>query len=130
MKNLDHNRLETHVKVLGWLNIVGGVLLLVLGFFTFIFLTGLGMVTGESDGFIVMTMVGIFSGFFMGALAIPGILAGIGLLKGKNWGRILAIIVGGFNLLSFPIGTVFGLYTFWVLFQNDAPDYFRPLKAA
>ena len=31
MKNLDHNRLETHVKVLGWLNIVGGVLLLVLG---------------------------------------------------------------------------------------------------
>jgi hypothetical protein len=42
----------------------------------------------------------------------------------KSWGRVLAIVVGVLNLINFPIGTLIGIYTLWVLFQNTAADYF------
>ena len=45
------------------------------------------------------------TGMFMFVLALPSLLAGYGLLREKNWGRILTIIVSFFNLLNFPLGT-------------------------
>jgi len=32
--------------------------------------------------------------------------------------------VGFLDLLALPIGTVLGLYTFWVLLQEGAQEYF------
>lgn len=39
-------------------------------------------------------------GGFLILISIPGIVAGIGLLKYKSWARILAIILGVLNLES------------------------------
>jgi hypothetical protein len=33
-------------------------------------------------------------------------------------------VVGVLNLINFPIGTLIGLYTLWVLMQESASDYF------
>ncbi len=60
----------------------------------------------------------------MALLALPGLLAGIGLLRRRNWGRIVAIIVSFLNLLNVPIGTAIGAYSLWVLFQDAATEYF------
>ena len=60
-------------------------------------------------------------------LGIQGMVAGYGLLRRKAWGRILAMVVGflGFlGLVNFPLGTAIGIYTFWVLLQDSAADYF------
>jgi hypothetical protein len=48
------------------------------------------------------------------------------LLRRKNWGRILAIIVGVLDLANFPIGTAIGIYSLWVLLQDGASAYFAP----
>jgi hypothetical protein len=63
-------------------------------------------------------------------LAIPGLVAGYGLLTWKSWGRILAIVVGILSLINFPLGTAVGIYTLWVLFQEEATDYFTFPKPA
>jgi hypothetical protein len=75
-------------------------------------------------------MVGLFVGGLMVVLALPGLIAGIGLLRRKEWGRILAIIVGVFDLLNFPIGTLIAVYSFYVLFQDAATPYFAAAPAS
>jgi hypothetical protein len=62
----------------------------------------------------------------MAILSLPGIVAGYGLLRRLNWGRVLAIVIGILNLVNFPVGTVIGIYALWVLMQPAAADYFSP----
>ena len=57
-------------------------------------------------------------GFFI--IAIPGFIAGIGLLRMKSWARIIAIVVGCLNLIHVPFGTALGVYTLWVLLKDES----------
>jgi hypothetical protein len=120
--------IEQHVKILGWLHIVGHALFLVIGLFIFFLLIGIGAVSGEAEAMGVLTIVGIFVGGIMLVLALPGLAAGYGLLKRRSWGRLLAIVVGALNLPNFPLGTVVGVYTLYVLLQNEASAYFAGEK--
>ena len=52
--------------------------------------------------------------------SIPGLIAGFGLIKYRPWARILAIVMSILNLLSFPFGTVIGVYSMIVLFDKEA----------
>lgn len=101
-----------HVTILGWLSILGQVVFLAMGIFVFSMLAGLGAyLTPEgSAGFLVLA--GALLGGMLVVLALPGMLAGYGLLRRKAWGRILALIVGFLNLPNFPLGTALALYTF------------------
>ncbi len=49
---------------------------------------------------------------------------GIGLLAGKEWGRILSIVQAAFSLLSIPFGTVIGILAIIYLTKNEVRDYF------
>ena len=57
-------------------------------------------------------------------LSLPGIIAGIGLLKLQPWARILAIVISALNLLNVPIGTALGVYGLWVLLQAETERLF------
>lgn len=121
--------IEQHVKILGWLHIVSHALFLIIGLFVFFLLVGIGAVSGEAEAMGVLTVVGTFVGGLMLILALPGLLSGYGLLKRRSWGRILAIIVGVLNLPNFPLGTILGAYTLFVLLQDQASTYFAGEKA-
>ena len=121
---------ETHIDLLAWLYILGSSILLVLGFLGLVFLAGIGVATGDPTAMPILTIVGSVGALFYTVLAVPGLVAGFGLLKRKSWARVLTLVVGFFNLLSFPLGTAVGIYSFWVLLQTDIEDYFSPLKAA
>ncbi|HSM57759.1 MAG TPA: hypothetical protein VK879_16520 [Candidatus Sulfomarinibacteraceae bacterium] len=126
---MTEKQLEQHVKLLGWLHILSHAIFLVIGFFVFVMLVGIGLFAGPDAGASgVMAMIGLFVGGLMLVLALPGLLAGYGLLKRRSWGRLLALIVGILNLFNFPLGTALGVYTLWVLLQNEATDYFNGLK--
>ena len=62
-------------------------------------------------------------------LSLPGIIAGIGLLKLQPWARILAIVISALDLLNVPIGTALGVYGLWVLLQAETERLFaqRPV---
>ncbi len=56
--------------------------------------------------------------------ALPGLLAGVGLLRFRPWGRALALGLGVLALLQVPFGTVLGALTLYVLLQGDSDALF------
>ncbi len=124
MNHLNQRDLHLHITVLGWLYVVGHAIFLLIGLFIFMLLAGIGVVSGDSTAMMVLSIIGTAVGLVLVILAIPGLVAGYGLLTRKSWGRILAIVVGILSLINFPLGTAVGIYTLWVLFQEEATDYF------
>lgn len=128
MNPIAEQDLHLHVQILGWLRIASAALMLVIGAFALIFLAGLGLFSSAASGdaapFWALTLAALFIGGLMVVLALPSLLAGVGLLRRKEWGRILALIVGVFDLFNFPIGTLIAIYSFYVLFQSSATAYF------
>ena len=58
------------------------------------------------------------------ALISLSVVAGIGLIKGKSWGRTLAMVTAILDLFSFPIGTTIGVLTLIYLFRQEVKEYF------
>ena len=123
--------MATHVKVLGVLFIVfsAGMLLaaVVLGI-------GIGgaagivEATGDADPFVVpiLGLAGSVLILVLLALSLPGLIAGIGLLKFSPGARILGIVLCAINLINIPFGTIFGAYGLWVLLSKDTERLFQP----
>ena len=61
------------------------------------------------------------------ALAIG---SGIGLLHGKEWGRIAGIVHSTPSLFCVPVGTVIGVLSIIYLTTADVKDYFNPTPKA
>jgi hypothetical protein len=128
MNTLNQHEMEQHCTILGWLNIVGHAVFLVVGLFVFILLTGIGAAVGGQDPVAprILTLVGTGVGLLLVALSLPGLAAGYGLLTRKPWARMLALVVGVLGLVNFPLGTAIGIYALWLLLQPGAAEYFQP----
>lgn len=88
------------------------------------------MVTGawvwEVEMLFASTITALVLGIFV-VLSLPGIIGGIGLLLRHGWARVVLLVVSFLQLINFPLGTALGIYTIWVLFQDDAREVFaRP----
>ena len=133
MNQLSEKELRMHVKIVAWLNIVANSIFLLLGICGFVFFTGIGVFaaadSGDAVALPILGLIGTVGLLFFAMLALPGLLAGYGLLKGKKWGQILGIVDGLLNLFAIPVGTALGAYTLFVLFQNSANEYFDGQEA-
>jgi hypothetical protein len=91
---------------------------LLIGLALFGFLSGIGVLSGDIQAFGVMTLIGGFTGVIMLVVALPNLVCGLGLLRDwGGWVVVLAVILGLFNLATFPVGTAIALYTFWVAWK-------------
>ncbi len=126
MNQFKQDDMRQHVTIVGWLYIIGHVLFMVIGAFVFVLMMSIGVVVRDPEALPILSLVGTWTALFLTVLALPGLIAGIGLLKRQMWGRVLAIIVAFFGLINFPIGTAIGLYALFVLLQNAAAEYFAP----
>ena len=117
--------MSTHVKIIGWLHIIFGLL----GVLTAFALFGGGMLggmfSGSLKGMVGMGLIGTFAGVVVAALAIPGLIAGYGLLKYYEWARILMIVIAVLELIRFPVGTILGIYTLWALSSAEGAALFK-----
>ncbi len=59
----------------------------------------------------------------LASLAIA-IAAGIGVLRGKEWGRLLSIVSAALGLFWFPVGTIVGLLIMIYLDRREVKQYF------
>jgi len=121
---MDQRALETHVPVLGWLYVVANALVLVIGIISLILLGGIGVLVEDAVAARILILTGSVTLVLLALIALPGIVAGLGLVGRKPWARILAMVVGFLGLTAFPVGTLLGLYAFYVLLQDSAHDYF------
>lgn len=58
-------------------------------------------------------------------ISILGIVAAIGVLKKKPWARIVLLIISFFILIRVPLGTLLGVYTIWVLMNDETIKLFN-----
>ncbi len=66
----------------------------------------------------------VFLPIAIAAFSIPGLIAGVGLIKCRPWARILGIVMSILNLFTFPHGTAIGVYSMIVLFDQEAVQLF------
>jgi len=55
-------------------------------------------------------------------MAGPLAVAGWAILRWKQWGKSLGMVAASVNMLHFPIGTLVGAYTIWVL-HDEATEF-------
>jgi uncharacterized membrane protein len=58
-------------------------------------------------------------------VAIPTIIAGVGILRYQEWSRDLAVVSAVLQLAGFPLGTALGGFALWALFLNASGSYFH-----
>lgn len=119
--------MEKHIDVISILWIVSGALGILIAFFIFWFLFGISYIPDiEYEASYVLRLIAVCGSLFLAVLSVPEIIAGIGLMRRKEWGRILVLIVSFFNLIWFPIGTALGVYSIVILMREDTSQIFRP----
>jgi hypothetical protein len=118
--------MNDHVKIIGILWIVFGAMSLLAAAFLFTLLMGVSFIPDmESPAPGILRFVGFFIGSFLALLGLPKILGGWGLLKGREWGRILTLIVSFLSLLNVPLGTALGIYSIVILMDKKTAALFQ-----
>jgi hypothetical protein len=122
----------THVKLLGVVHIVFGALGILLALALLFFFGGLAGLVQTSDrsgdsfvGAGFLGLIGVIVFFALLIFSLPGLIAGIGIVNLRPWGRILGIVISALDLLNVPIGTAVGVYGLWVLLSNQTEALFR-----
>lgn len=121
---------DQHLKLVAGIHIVLAVFGLLGAGFMLLLFVGAGMASGEADAFFISGTVGMLVAAFLAVTALPGLIGGMGILKGKNWARILLLIVSAFLVFHVPLGTLAAIYTFWTLLRAEAAERFTPGAAA
>ena len=123
--------MDTHVRVLGVLNIAIGVVGLIIALLTMIGVGGAaGIISAAAepeDAALAVPILSIVGGLVVTvvfAFSVPSVVTGIGLLYFKAWARILGIVLSAIALLGFPWVTLLGIYGLWVLFHKDTERLF------
>jgi hypothetical protein len=117
--------MHQHLKIVAWLQIGNAGMLIAIALFSGTLLTAIGAASGDPEALGVMAAISGFIALVCGILALPSLLAGWGLLTYKPWARVLTIILSVLNLPGFPIGTLIGGYSLWVLLNDEAQQILR-----
>jgi protein-S-isoprenylcysteine O-methyltransferase Ste14 len=123
--------MDTHVRVLGVLNIAVGVVGLIIAALMMIGVGGAAGIISASaepeEAALAVPILSIVGGLVVAvvfAFSLPSVVTGIGLLYFKPWARILGIVLSVIALLGFPWVTLLGIYGLWVLFNKDTERLF------
>jgi hypothetical protein len=116
--------MDQHITILGVLHIACGALGILIAMLMFAVIVGGGMLSGDPEAMAITSVVGLSIGFCLFIPCLPGLIGGIGVLKYRQWARIMLLVVGFINLLIVPFGTILGIYTIWVLMNIEVKDMF------
>jgi hypothetical protein len=129
--------MTTHVKVLGGLYLALSAIGLCLALFLALAVgtasSIVGVTADPNDAAIAIPILGIAGTalvVFLVIVSLPGLIAGIGLLKVRPWARIVGIVVAILYLIHIPLGTIVGIYGLWVLFNKDTERLFSDTPPA
>ncbi len=124
--------METHVRALAILQIIYASLGFLLAVTVLLLFGGIAAIVGlsadPSESIVavpILSIIGTVGASFIAALSLPRLIAGIGLLKFRNWARILTIVVSVIGLADFPFGTALGAYGLWVMLTRETAALFE-----
>jgi hypothetical protein len=123
---MEDSKMKKHVTVVGAIHIGFGILGLIGAVAVFFALNfAKGFVENEEVPTMVLKFLSLSLPLLIGFLSTLGLVGGIGLLAFKPWARYLVIVVAALGCLNIPIGTLKGVYTLWVLLQDETIKLFE-----
>ncbi len=126
----ESNKMKKHVTVVGAIHIGFGFIGLILALGAFFALNfARGVVGNEEIPSMVLSFLSISVPLLIGFLSTLGLVGGIGLLSFQPWARYLIMVVAAIGCLNIPIGTLKGVYSLWVLLQDETLLLFMPGKS-
>jgi len=118
--------MKKHVTVVGALQIGFSILGLMIAVAIFVSLTfARGFAGDDNAGQVVLKFLSISLPLLFGFLSTVGLVGGVGLLVYKPWARYLVIVVNAIGCINIPFGTAKGVYSIWVLIQDDTVKLFN-----
>jgi hypothetical protein len=122
--------MEQQVKAVAILNIIWGGMGVLGGLLLLLFFGGMARLNSgghypDAAAGIALGAVGVFAFIVITLVSVPTLIGGIGLLKYREWARILTIVMSALNLLQIPLGTALGVYGIWVLTKDETRALFK-----
>jgi hypothetical protein len=123
---MQETDMKKHVTLVAALQIgfsTMGILAAMIVFFVFSFA---GSFVNDVDvASSVLNFVGAFVPTIIILVSLLGLIGGIGLLSYQRWARIIVLVVAALGCLNFPLGTLKGVYSIWVLMQDETVTLFK-----
>jgi hypothetical protein len=123
---MEESIMKKHVTLVAALQIgfsTIGIIGAIVVFFVFNFAGS--FVENDEAATMVLNFLGTALPLAMGCISVVGLIGGIGLLSYQEWSRILVLVIAAIGCLNVPFGTLKGVYSIWVLMQDEAMKLFK-----
>jgi hypothetical protein len=123
---MEDSKMKKHVTVVAAIQIgfaILGLIIAVVLFFVMDFAKH--QVSSDETAEMVLSFLSVSLPVLFGFLSTLGLVGGIGLLAYKPWARYIVIVVNALGCLNIPIGTLKGVYSLWVLLQDETVKLFE-----
>ncbi len=121
--------MDKHITIVAILNIAFGIIFFMAALFLFVIIAGAGLISGDPRAAIITGIVGTGVAVILLIFSIPNIIVGIGLIKRFSWARILGLVLAVVSLVQIPFGTIFGVYSLWVLLHDETVMLFNDAES-
>jgi len=123
---MEDSKMKKHVTVVAAIHIGLGILGLIGAVAVYFALTfARGVVGDEEIPSMVLKFLSLSLPLLIGCMSTLGLVGGIGLFSYMPWARYLVIVIAALGCLNIPIGTLKGVYTLWVLLQDETVKLFE-----
>ena len=115
--------MDRHVKTLGMLNVMFGVIALLVSVAALVAGGGLAGISSNFNDDVSGFLASVSLVFHLG-IAVPCLIGGIFVQRLAEWARVFLIVVSAVNVLNAPFGTILGIYGLWVLLVPETEPLF------
>lgn len=112
--------MRQHIDTVAWVHIASGAIGVLTALVLGGVIGGLGLFTGDAAAAGFIALIVAFVAVLFALLSVPALVGGWGLLRRKSWARMLVLIVSFLSLPGFPLGTLIGAYSIWVLMSDES----------
>lgn len=117
--------MEKHINVVAALQIGLSIFTLLMVILSYSIMNLIGGFIEDSEGQMILAIIGKVIATILIIISIPGLIAGFGLYRRKEWARILTLILSVIALFNFPFGTAIGIYSIWAMIQPETVAEFN-----
>ncbi len=62
----------------------------------------------------------------MVVVSVVAIVGAVGVMHKREWARVLLLVISFLGLVRVPLGTILGVYSIWVLLNDETIKQFNP----
>jgi hypothetical protein len=116
---------EGRIRTLGGLYLAVSAVGILSACVVFVAIAPWGLLSGDPTATAILAGLGGAIAAVLLVLSAPGLIGGLALLTRRSWARVYAMVLAALLLFWFPLGTILGTYTLYVLLQPEIRLYFE-----